>query len=83
MLKSCNKRILILESFNNPTPIQKIGLRHLNLKVESQKIKDRKKATLSATVKIDTVENLAALAEVLYSHLHNHIVFSFMNLLQK
>ena len=62
----------------NPTPIQKIGLRHLNLKAESQKIKDRKKATLSATVKIDTVENLAALAEVPYSHLHNHTQYSVL-----
>ena len=62
----------------NPTPIQKIGLRHLNLKGESQKIKDRKKATLSATVKIDTVENLAALAEVPYSHLHNHTQYSVL-----
>ena len=37
-----------------------------------------KKATLSATVKIDTVENLAALAEVPYSHLHNHTQYSVL-----
>ena len=33
---------------------------------------------MSATVKIDTVENLAALAEVPYSHLHNHTQYSVL-----
>ena len=62
----------------NSTPIQKIGLKHLNLKAESQNIKDRKKAASGATAKIDTAENLAALAEVPYSHLHNHTQYSIL-----
>ena len=62
----------------NPTPIQNIGFKHLNLKLKSQKIKDRKKAALSSTSKIDTADNLAALAEVPYSHLHNHTQYSVL-----
>ena len=62
----------------NPTPIQKIGLKHLNLKAESQKIKDRKKAASGATAKVDTAGNLAVLAEVPYSHLHNHSQYSIL-----
>ncbi len=62
----------------NPKPIQNIGFKHLNLKLESQKIKDRKKAVLGSTAKLDTADNLAALAEVPYSHLHNHTQYSVL-----
>ena len=61
----------------NPNPIQKIGLKHLNLKSESQKIKDSKKAN-AIDKKVDTAGNLAALADVSYSHLHNHTQFSVL-----
>ena len=62
----------------HPTPIQKIGLKHLNLKLESRKIKDRNKANTKDTQKVDTVGNLAALADVSYSHLHNHTQYSVL-----
>ena len=65
----------------NPTPIQKIGLKHLNLKAEA-KNKRQKKSTSGATAKVDTAENLAALAEVPYSHLHNRTQYSVYNLPQ-
>ena len=53
-------------------------MKHLNLKAESQKIKDRKKAASGATAKVDTAGNLAGLAEVPYSHLHNHSQYSVL-----
>ena len=62
----------------NPRPIQKIGLKHLNLKTESQKIKDRKKANATDSQKVDTAANLAALVDVSFSHLHNHTQYSVL-----
>ena len=57
--------------------IQKIGLKHLNLKSESQKIKDRKKSKQKHAV-VDIEANVAALENIPFSHLHNHTQYSVL-----
>ena len=57
--------------------IQKIGLKHLNLKSESQKIKNRKKSKKKVAV-VDTEANIAALENIPFSHLHNHTQYSVL-----
>jgi DNA polymerase-3 subunit alpha len=64
----------------NPKPIQLIGLKHINLKQESAKIKEQ----LSKNVKVEIVSNEAIkqnasdLADVDFVHLHNHSQFSVL-----
>ena len=66
-------------SKENPKEIQLIGLKHLNLKKESDKIRERLKKTqengLSDT---EIKENISELAEVDFVHLHNHSQFSIL-----
>lgn len=62
----------------NPNPIQKIGLKHLNLKAESEKIKAKKQAGQAAPTKVNTQQNLVALEGVSFSHLHNHTQYSVL-----
>ena len=61
----------------NPEQIQFIGLTHLNLKEESNKIKKR---TASKTEKkeVDVTGNTALLKNARFSHLHNHSQFSIL-----
>ena len=62
----------------NPKPIQFIGLKHINLKKESDKIRKRlEKLKNTATTK-STSDGLAALENVQFSHLHNHTQFSVL-----
>jgi len=62
----------------NPKPIQVIGLKHINLKKESDKIRKRlEKLKNTATTK-STSDGLAALENVQFSHLHNHTQFSVL-----
>ena len=66
-------------SEENPMPIKVIGLKHLNLKQESDKIRKRKaaeKGTGSTGVSVE--EGLAALKDVQFAHLHNHTQFSVL-----
>ena len=69
-----------LEIFNkaNPTTIEVIGLNHLNLKKESEKIKKRKVAHQAPVKKVDIGENSEILKEVSFAHLHNHTQFSVL-----
>ncbi len=63
----------------NPEPIQLIGLKHINLKKASQKIRealDKKEAPDLSQQEID--QNIAALDEVNFAHLHNHTQFSVL-----
>lgn len=62
----------------NPNSIQKIGLKHLNLKAESQKIKLKEQSEQAPPPKVNTQENLASLQAVSYSHLHNHTQYSVL-----
>ncbi|MFY7671977.1 DNA polymerase III subunit alpha [Tenacibaculum sp. MEBiC06402] len=65
-------------SENNPMPIQLIGLKHLNLKAESDKIRKRLAAESDEATTQSTAEGLAKLADVQFAHLHNHSQFSVL-----
>ncbi|WP_272151354.1 DNA polymerase III subunit alpha [Tenacibaculum aiptasiae] len=62
----------------NPMPIQVIGLKHLNLKKESEKIRKRKEAESGEVTTVSTSEGLAALKDVQFAHLHNHTQYSVL-----
>ena len=63
----------------NPNPIQVIGLKHLNLKQESDKIRKRQSAQEGAQGKgVNVKESLAKLEEVSFAHLHNHTQYSIL-----
>lgn len=64
----------------NDVPFEPIGLTHLNLKEESEKIKkalglDESDEGISDA---EAARNLEELADVRYSHLHNHTQFSIL-----
>ncbi len=62
----------------NPKPIQVIGLKHINLKQESDKIRQRlEKLKDNATTKSTSV-GLDELKDVQFSHLHNHTQYSVL-----
>ena len=65
-------------SENNPMPIQLIGLKHLNLKAESDKIRKRLAAESDSANTQSTSEGLAQLEGVQFAHLHNHSQFSVL-----
>jgi len=58
----------------NPDRIQKVGLKHLNLKAESDKLRQAD-GGMSDT---DLKKNLQTLKSVPFSHLHNHSQFSIL-----
>lgn len=60
----------------NPNPIQAIGLVHLNLKEESQKLK--KAVESDDEISIDVNEARERLANAPYVHLHNHTSFTIL-----
>ncbi|MEL0652735.1 DNA polymerase III subunit alpha [Algibacter sp. TI.3.09] len=69
------------QDFNkkNPASIDLIGLKHINLKRESSKILERiKKSESSGLSSEDIKQNVSALADVDFVHLHNHSQFSVL-----
>jgi DNA polymerase-3 subunit alpha len=67
-----------LEQFKitNPLPFQAVGLKHTNLKLASQQLKD---AQLDSTVDIIPQKaDIHVLVGVSFSHLHNHTQFSIL-----
>ena len=63
----------------NPTAFEVIGLKHLNLKRESDKIRKRQsKQEVAQGKEINTKENLASLSNASFGHLHNHTQFSIL-----
>ena len=63
----------------NPQQIQTIGLKHVNLKAASDAIRKRmQSATAPKISKEDLAQNLAALEEASFAHLHNHSQFSVL-----
>ncbi|WP_242131325.1 DNA polymerase III subunit alpha [Aestuariivivens marinum] len=63
----------------NPETIQLIGLKHINLKQESAKIRERlDKQEEPAISKEEIKQNVSDLAEVDFVHLHNHSQFSVL-----
>ncbi|WP_439129957.1 DNA polymerase III subunit alpha, partial [Polaribacter sp.] len=62
----------------NPKPIQVIGLKHINLKKESNKIRKRLEKLKDVEDTKSTSEGLAELKDVKFAHLHNHTQFSVL-----
>ena len=64
----------------NPTPFENIGLKHINLKKASEKIrKELEKHLIDDTPSdADLKENLASLENASFAHLHNHTQFSIL-----
>ncbi|MGG6229310.1 DNA polymerase III subunit alpha [Tenacibaculum sp. SDUM215027] len=62
----------------NPNSIQVVGLKHLNLKKESEKIRKRKSSETEEANTISTAEGLAELEGVQFAHLHNHTQYSVL-----
>jgi DNA polymerase-3 subunit alpha len=62
----------------NPKPIQVIGLKHINLKKESEKIRKRLEKLKGTAETRSTSAGLAALEDVQFSHLHNHTQYSVL-----
>lgn len=68
-----------LEDFKafNPVPIGLVGIKHLNLKQESEKLKAAAK-TEATTFQGDKDKVLEQLSDVPFAHLHNHTQFSIL-----
>ncbi len=62
----------------NPKPIEVIGLKHINLKQESEKIRKRLASQKEVKATKTTSEGLASLKNIHFSHLHNHTQFSVL-----
>ncbi|PKQ46906.1 DNA polymerase III subunit alpha [Confluentibacter flavum] len=63
----------------NPKTIQLIGLKHINLKQESAKIKERLKNVKVETISTEDIkQNISDLADTDFVHLHNHSQFSVL-----
>ncbi|MBS9773977.1 MAG: DNA polymerase III subunit alpha [Tenacibaculum sp.] len=65
-------------SEKNPMPIKLIGLKHLNLKKESDKIRKKISSEEEKIAGISTNEGLAKLEGISFAHLHNHSQFSIL-----
>ena len=65
-------------SETNPKPIQVIGLKHINLKKESDKIRKRLDKLKDTVTTKSTSAGLAELENVQFSHLHNHTQYSVL-----
>ncbi|MDO5970128.1 DNA polymerase III subunit alpha [Flavivirga aquimarina] len=69
------------QNFNeaNPKEIELIDLKHVNLKQESAKIRERLEKLKSETISTEDIEkNVSDLADVDFVHLHNHSQFSIL-----
>ncbi|MFG6687237.1 DNA polymerase III subunit alpha [Mariniflexile sp. HNIBRBA6329] len=63
----------------NPAEIQLIGLKHINLKKESAKIRERLKSVQVEMISTEEIkQNVSDLKEVDFVHLHNHSQFSVL-----
>lgn len=67
-------------SEENPKEIELIGLKHINLKKASEKIRKEIEASAQTeTISSEEIkENIATLEETAFSHLHNHSQFSIL-----
>ncbi|MEM9680022.1 MAG: PHP domain-containing protein, partial [Bacteroidota bacterium] len=66
-------------SKKNPVEIQLIGLKHVNLKRESAKVKEKlQKAQSDTPVKKISETEISDLANAEFAHLHNHSQFSIL-----
>lgn len=69
-----------LEAFQkaNPRPVDVIGLQHINLKEASAKLRAKQQKQEETISTAEQSENISALAEVPFAHLHNHSQFSVL-----
>ncbi|MFV0564369.1 MAG: DNA polymerase III subunit alpha [Flavobacteriaceae bacterium] len=66
-------------SETNPQEIQLIGLKHINLKQESDKIRKRIEKQEGSNISSEEIkQNISSLADVDFVHLHNHSQFSIL-----
>ncbi len=66
-------------SAKHPKPIELIGLKHINLKKASDKIRARiAKQTDTSVSKEEIQKNLTALEDASFAHLHNHSQYSVL-----
>jgi len=62
----------------NPKSIQVLGLKHINLKKESEKIRKRFEAKKEAKETIISDQTISDLKDVQFAHLHNHTQYSVL-----
>ena len=69
-----------LEAFQkaNPRPVDVIGLQHINLKEASAKLRAKQQKQEETISTAEQSENISALSEVPFAHLHNHSQFSVL-----
>jgi DNA polymerase-3 subunit alpha len=72
-----NERYLDDFAAFNPAPIGSYGLKHLNLKEESAKLKEINETSGATPAKVDQ-QILDHLASLPFGHLHNHTQFSIL-----
>src|SRR5690606_32696225 len=65
-------------SETNPKPIELIGLKHINLKAASEKIRKELEKIADDKSAIDTAKNIQELNDTAFVHLHNHSQFSIL-----
>ena len=62
----------------NPALIQGIGLKHVNLKKQSEKIAKKIQKSEIATEDINLSDNIALMEDATFAHLHNHTQFTIL-----
>ncbi len=63
----------------NSSTVQPVGLKHLNLKKESDKIRKREEKKEGPSITHEEIhQNLKELEDVKFSHLHNHTQYSIL-----
>ena len=62
----------------NPKPIELIGLKHINLKAASEKIRKELEKIVDDKSVIDTEKNIQKLKDTAFVHLHNHSQYSIL-----
>jgi len=62
----------------NPKPIQVIGLKHINLKKESDKIRKRIESLKETETTEINSSRLSELEDIQFAHLHNHTQYSVL-----
>ncbi|MDX5324931.1 MAG: DNA polymerase III subunit alpha [Bacteroidota bacterium] len=62
----------------NPTQVDRIGLKHVNLKKESDRIRKEQQPEDEGPSKAEVKANMEALAETPFLHIHNHSQYSIL-----
>ncbi len=62
----------------NPKEITLVGLKHINLKKESKKLRDKVEKEIKTQTPTETSKKKTSLQNVVFAHLHNHSQFSIL-----